>query len=197
MHYHDDNILTYEVKMTNETAPNNDVFYTALIAATAEIGAGVARNSTNPHFKNNYADLGAVCELVKPILARHGLAIFQSPGTVADGKLTLSATILHTSGRFMEYLMEMPVGDKMTAQAIGSATTYARRYQLKAIFCLADVDDDGEAATRPGRGTDLKAAISCATTTAQLEAIRPQVEAEGSDADRAAFISKRRELKSK
>lgn len=190
-----DNIMTYEVKMTNEKAPSNDVFYTALIAATAEIGAGVVRGSVNPHFKNRYADLSAVSELIKPVLAKHGLAIIQSPGDIIEGKLTMNATLLHESGRTLYFEMQLPIGDKLTPQALGSAITYARRYQLKAIFCLADVDDDGEAASHPGPG--LMAAISCATTTAQLEAIRSQVEAEGSDADRAAFISKRRELKSK
>jgi hypothetical protein len=42
----------------------------------------------------------------------------------------------------------MPITDKLTPQAMGSAITYARRYALSAIVGIApDDDDDGNAAS--------------------------------------------------
>ena len=52
----------------------------ALAKAQAEMPA-VEKNATNPFLKNRYADLGAVIEAAKPILARHGLSVVQMPVT--------------------------------------------------------------------------------------------------------------------
>jgi hypothetical protein len=56
--------------------------------------------------------------------------------------------LLHTSGQWIASRYVMPIGDKLTPQAIGSAITYARRYALSAIVGIApDDDDDGNAAS--------------------------------------------------
>jgi hypothetical protein len=48
-----------------------------------------------------------------------------------------------------------------TAQAVGSAITYAKRYALAAILCVAaDDDDDGSAATGLKRAVENPEAVS-------------------------------------
>lgn len=45
-----------------------------------------------------YASLGAVLSVVRPLLAKHGLANTQFPTTI-DGKPGLTTTIMHASGQ--------------------------------------------------------------------------------------------------
>lgn len=166
--------------------------------AWGEIGAGVVRNANNPHFGNSYADLGAVCELVKPVLAKYGLAWIQCPATIQDNSVTIVATLVHQSGGSIDYSTSVPLGDKRTAQALGSAITYGRRYQMKAVFGLADRDDDGEAASKPSSDDGkLLAKIAGAKTREEIHALRAEVEACEDNEVRLAYRAARLAYKAK
>lgn len=109
----------------------------------------VARTSTNPFFKSNYADLSAVWETIRQPLADNGLAVVQTLDAVEDrGVIALSTLLLHTSGEWIRSTLTMPL-QKTEPQAVGSAITYARRYALMAMIgvAAADEDDDAEGAT--------------------------------------------------
>jgi hypothetical protein len=116
----------------------------ALVKALSAM-KGVAKDSKNPHFKNDYASLEAVIESARPVLAEHGLAFMQGLGEYVGGAMTVSTRILHESGEWIESDFQMPVG-KADPQGTASASTYARRYSLMGILGLPAVDDDGEAA---------------------------------------------------
>lgn len=116
----------------------------ALVAALAKL-KGVAKDSKNPHFKNDYASLEAVIDTARPVLASHGLAFMQGLGEFSGNAMTVSTRILHESGQWIESDFQMPVG-KADPQGTASASTYARRYSLMGILGLPAVDDDGEAA---------------------------------------------------
>lgn len=116
----------------------------ALVAALAEL-KGVAKDSKNPHFKNDYASLEAVIDTARPVLASHGLAFMQGLGEFAGNAMTVSTRIIHESGQWIESDFQMPVG-KADPQGTASASTYARRYSLMGILGLPAVDDDAEAA---------------------------------------------------
>ena len=114
-----------------------------LIKALAEITA-VKKDSKNPFLKNKYASLDAIIETSKPILAKYDLAALQIVND--DGIETI---ILHSSGEFVgsEYIKIMPEISKglSAAQAVGVATTYAKRYQLGAILNISTEEDtDGQ-----------------------------------------------------
>lgn len=119
----------------------------ALVAALSEL-RGVAKDSKNPHFRNDYASLEAVTETARPVLAAHGLAFMQGLGEYVGGAMTVSTRILHESGEWIESDFQMPVA-KSDPQGTASASTYARRYSLMGILGLPAVDDDGEAASQP------------------------------------------------
>jgi hypothetical protein len=92
-----------------------------------------------------YVPLGEIVETVRPILADHELAYLQG---VSDGDkvVTVTTRLVHSSGEWFEDALTLPTGQN-TAQAVGSAVTYGRRYGLMAILGLAPEDDDGAAAS--------------------------------------------------
>lgn len=109
------------------------------------------KDSKNPFFKSNYADLSSVTDACREALAKHGLAVTQVTSETEHG-LVLHTVLMHSSGQWISG--EMPVRPvKNDPQGMGSALTYARRYALQAIVGVAAEDDDGEAAmNRSGNG---------------------------------------------
>lgn len=105
----------------------------------------VEKGSTNPHFKNSYADLNTVLGALRPALQEAGVLLMQAPVSAPDGMLAL-ATILSTADERIEFVATTPL-QKDDPQGVGSAITYLRRYSLVSIFALEAVDDDGEAAS--------------------------------------------------
>jgi hypothetical protein len=126
-----------------ETSPTLTALATALAAAQGEI-ENASKNAANPHFKSRYADLAEILNTARPVLARHGLSVVQSPG-YADGLVSVTTMLLHSSGEWLRDTVRAPA-QKADPQGVGSATTYLRRYSLAALVGIAQEDDDGEAA---------------------------------------------------
>lgn len=119
------------------------------------------KNKKNEHFKNRYADLGEVLDCVAGPLEANGLLLTQ----VLEG-VDLFTIVWHAeSGEFLRSRMTLRP-EKDTPQGFASAMTYARRYAIKALFCMADDDDDGNGASRPK------------TTTAPAQQAKPAPRAE-------------------
>lgn len=99
----------------------------------------------------SYADLSDIIEATAAALAKHGLVVIQEPEVVSDGGkqlVVISGCIAHKSGGVYQLRsLAMPVAGS-TAQSIGSAVSYARRYQLSAVLNLAAADDDGQDASQ-------------------------------------------------
>lgn len=125
----------------------------AALAKAQSAFKGVAKDSTNPHFKAKYASLDAVMEAVRGPLASNGLSILQgatvpetNEGTLVG--FTLETMLLHESGEWVSNGVYIPV-EKASAQGIGSGISYGRRYGVSALLALTtDEDDDGNAATK-------------------------------------------------
>ncbi len=121
----------------------------ALVKAQADMGK-LTKNSTNPHFKSKYADLGAVLETCADVLHANGFAILQPSGKDELGQFTDTVLAHESGGQFSTRVYW--TGVKPDMQGSGSAMTYARRYGLMALTALAPEDDDGaEASKRPAR----------------------------------------------
>lgn len=170
----------------------------AFVAAYSEIG-NVVKNAANPHFGSEYADLGAIMDHIKPVLARHGLSLIQIPGGVDGDRMSLHNIILHTSGQNISVATQLPLGGKLTPQTGGSAISYARRYAAAAIFGIAQVDDDGNAASTPKKvdPAALAKKIAAATNADELAALKADVEAAGDDALVSSYLARRKDLKAK
>ena len=130
----------------------------ALAAAQGEMG-NAQKNSKNPHFGSSYADLASLRDAVIPVLSRHGIALVQLAD--GDGSAVSVTTRIMGHGESMDCgSLTIPIGGaRNAAQAIGSAITYARRYQLGAVAGVAATeDDDGNAleGVRPRRTVPAK-----------------------------------------
>lgn len=128
-----------------------------LAAAMAKAQASMkpaGMNAVNPFLKNTYADLGAVIEAIRPVLAANGLAFTQLPTTEAN-TVTLETVIMHASGEWISSTQTVAIDTERglsQAQITGKAITYLRRYALSAMFGVyADKDDDGNEAPKAER----------------------------------------------
>jgi hypothetical protein len=190
--------------LSEQQANPRQALYAAYAKAFAEID-NVTKNAENPHFGSNYADLGAVLDTIRPVFAKHGLALYQAPAKLTampDNTLVISVVsmLIHESGESMAVETQVPIG-KATAQNAVAATTYARRCAAAAIAGIAQVDDDGEtAAGRGGREEKVDSAgvlakISGAANLDELNALQEEVVATGDEDVVNAFTARRKELK--
>ena len=120
---------------------------------------------TGGSYEFKYADLETIFRTVRPVLAKHGLAISVSveareielpPEQNRPAKtlgMAATATLFHASGQWLRSApLCVPVDPdalrRQYAQACGSAATYASRYVIEALLAIrATEDDDGNGAS--------------------------------------------------
>jgi len=118
----------------------------ALVEAQRAFGP-LIKNKTNPHFGKRYADLHQCYEVALPALNAAGIAVVQGGDDSEPGHVTVTCSLLHTSGERIDSRLTLPLA-KADPQAVGSAVTYGRRYLLCAMIGLApEEDDDANAAS--------------------------------------------------
>jgi hypothetical protein len=148
----------------------------ALVAMQAE-ATHANFDSKNPHFKSKYASLAEVIDTVRPVLAKHKLAVIQLPAFRENVGHVLCTRIVHESGEWIEEEMRLnPIKDD--PQGLGSSLTYSRRYSLPGVCMIAsEDDDDGNAASHPPTVTNEKAkAETMASIKKHLESLHSEEE---------------------
>lgn len=125
----------------------------ALAIAQGKI-TGALKDSSNPFFKSRYADLASVWDACRGPLSENGLAVVQLTESDDSGVFVIT-TLAHSSGQWMRSRLRLTPKDS-TPQGMGSAITYGRRYALAAIVGVAQVDDDGNAASGRDEPKSLK-----------------------------------------
>jgi len=126
-----------------------DTLNAALVSALSEL-TNLAKDKVNPHFKSRFTSLDAILDATRPVLAKHGLALSQEP-VFEDGMAGVVTRIIHVSGENRESKLILPLRDQ-SAQGVGSAISYARRYSAAAVLGIAsDEDDDGQQASTPSK----------------------------------------------
>ena len=159
----------------------------ALVAVQSEI-QDVEADATNPHLGNAYSPLSTVLRGIRPVLAKHGIALIQSPGLdvgseggqVID-RATLTTRLLHTSGQWIEGVARArpaTVTEKQSrtispVQTVKGAITALRRTSALAMVGVAERDDDGNAPAEPG------AVRTLGTVPAAAAAVQDAVQAAG------------------
>lgn len=185
---------------------SNAALFAALALAQGEI-ENATKASVNSHFKSKYADLAEVLDTVRPVFAKHGLAIIQST-SAEPGVVFVTTAIVHKDGGYVTSTASC-VPAKADAMGIGAATTYLRRYSLSAMASISQADDDGVSAMhnkpaaprQPNPGLPkLLSAITDAGTDEQLEQLREQIRTlSGTDRAKAidAFTNRKAALTAK
>lgn len=125
---------------------------TALAKAQGSLKAA-EKDGKNPHFKSSFATLESVWDSIRKALSENGLSVSQPFDISADGQLILTTVLMHSSGQWISGSRILnPV--KNDPQSVGSALTYARRYDLCAMVGQVQGDDDAESAQGRGEGKD-------------------------------------------
>ena len=119
---------------------------TALSKAQKEI-KGAVKDSNNPFFNSQYADLSSVWEACRSALCANDLSVIQTTNGNTHDVVTVETMLCHSSGQWVKGSLTMKP-TKPDPQGIGSAITYARRYALAAMVGVSPEDDDGQAASQ-------------------------------------------------
>ena len=120
---------------------------TAVLKARSQFPK-LIKDSSNPHFKNEYLSLEGLLELVTPVLNKNKLVISTSIQLIGERPWIITCLTHAESGGFRQSCF--PLADPAPQKA-GSAITYAQRYQVASLLCLAsENDDDGNKASGVG-----------------------------------------------
>jgi hypothetical protein len=139
----------------------------ALAKAQGKI-TGALKSRENPFYESKYADLASCWDAARDALSENELAVVQtiengadcviewettdkktgdiSTYKVATKELVVVTTLIHSSGEWIRSKLPMIPRDA-TPQGYGSAIAYGRRYGFTAMVGVAQVDDDGNAAS--------------------------------------------------
>ena len=139
----------------------------ALCKAQNEMG-GAVKDSKNPFFKSNYADLTSVIKAIKEPFYNNGLSYSQFPVTSEGGSgIGVVTVLMHSSGEWLESEFYLPMAKK-DAQGGAQCVTYARRYALQSMAGIPSADDDAEAAMMRGKALSQSEAPSQEMSKEQL-----------------------------
>lgn len=138
----------FDSHLEYETSDEIDQLAKAFVAFRA-VCPNVDKDRDGYNYK--YATLGNIIAKSREHLKKAGLAIMQFPiaGTKSLGVITV---LLHESGQFIRarFLMPIPsLSSTNVTQDAGAAITYARRYSISAVLCIAS-DEDTDASYSGG-----------------------------------------------
>jgi hypothetical protein len=155
---------------------NLDQLFTALSAFQGEVpnlfksDTVKVTTKTGGSYSFKYVPLEEAVPVVRPLLAKHGLAVTQLLG--AKSVLTI---LTHTSGQYIgrDFSYEHLLAKDADSQKEGGLITYFRRYSFMAIcFLVADEDDDSNSAN--GNSFTKTATKATAKVTAPAPTVTPK-----------------------
>lgn len=135
---------------------------------------GIKNNSGE--IQSTYAKWEDINSAIGPILAQHGFALSFRTGVAQDGKITVTGVLAHEGGHSEETTITLPhdsSGSKNAVQAVGSSTSYGKRYTAIALLNITsrapqDRDDDGQAGGLSEAAREAMADINMAEGAVEL-----------------------------
>jgi hypothetical protein len=97
--------------------------------------------------QSTYALWEDVNDAIKPVLAAHGFALSFRTGR-EDGQITVTGVLSHREGHSEETTITLPhdsSGSKNAVQAVGSSTSYGKRYTAGLLLNLTSRGEDDDA----------------------------------------------------
>lgn len=126
----------------------------ALVSAKQKFGI-INKNKQGYGYK--YATIDEILDKIEKPLLEAGLFIAHDRDIE---KMELTSYVYHTSGEYIgtKIKLDVEISNKMNfMQNMGSASSYAIRYNLIALFNLcAEEDDDGVASNKPKQPQEVK-----------------------------------------
>lgn len=130
-----------------------------------------------------YALWEDINEAIKPVLKTHGFALSFRTGVAGDGKLTVTGILSHRDGHQEETTMSLPhdsTGSKNAVQAVGSSTSYGKRYTASALLNLTSRGEDDDGKAGGAKAADSQQALSAE----QIETLQKRLVSLGVDIPR-------------
>lgn len=98
-----------------------------------------------------FARFEDIQEAIEPVLLKHGFDLEFKNGLSDEGKVRVTTILTHAGGHSESTYFDLPhdsSGSKNAVQAVGSSTSYAKRYGVLSILNIrvAGEDDDAERA---------------------------------------------------
>ena len=144
---------------TLEAIQNKTIYY-KLAMVKREIGT-LTKKSDNPFFKSKYLELSDLLEAVEPLLDKWGLLLLQP---IEENKVK---TLIFDADSKDSVWSEMELIPNNNPQQMGSQISYFRRYTLTSLLAIAQIDDDGNHASKPPK----KEALDTARFNTALDSI--------------------------
>lgn len=111
-----------------------------------EIGE-IQKMKYNSMTDSSFADINAILNQIEPIAKKNGLLVIQPVEVTTDNMNVVSTTIIDLeTGEDISSSILIPA-TITNPQQIGSCVTYFRRYTLKSLLALQEVDDDANSAS--------------------------------------------------
>lgn len=154
-----------------------------LLEVQKQIGT-LSKSAKNPFFKSQYLDLTTLIEHATPLLNAQGLVLLQP----LSGDTVTSAIMDGDTGEVI-VSSSLTLPNISDPQKLGSAITYFRRYTLKSLLAIAEVDDDGNLASK----VNSKDVLNACKTLKELQ----QVYTSLSKQEQVKHVALKDELKTK
>lgn len=103
----------------------------------------IKTDNVNPVFSGaGYATLNSIMNVLQPLLDKNNLVLYSQFTRVEMDKWVVRTTLVHTGDKEMHSLfVDFPVERIADSQNNGKVMTYARRYNIGALFNLTFEDD--------------------------------------------------------
>jgi hypothetical protein len=116
----------------------NELFK-AVLSVRQQI-TNISKDATSP--LNKYASLHNIMQALQPLLNENNLVVYHEFKKTEDGILNVITNLVYVGDNDMHTLkVEFPVKEVADSQTMGKAMTYARRYNITALFNLTFIDD--------------------------------------------------------
>lgn len=133
----------------------NELFK-AVLSVRQQI-TNISKDATSP--LNKYASLHNIMQALQPLLNENNLVVYHEFKKTEDGILNVITNLVYVGDNDMHTLkVEFPVKEVADSQTMGKAMTYARRYNITALFNLTfidDKDDNGYGDTKASKVTKV------------------------------------------
>ena len=143
------------------------IIYQKLLEVQNE-GLTFAKTAENPYFRSKYLPLEELQKKLAPILEKYKLLVFHYS---KEGGVATAVVDVESEEKVESFF---PLQQNLEPQKVGSAISYAKRYNLGQIFnIITDVDDDANS-TKEVKVVKPRTTESMNKTAKRVEAIQEQ-----------------------
>jgi hypothetical protein len=131
--------------------------YNADMVACQAFMPTIVNDAENEHTKSRFPKFETMLRAAKPVWVKHGFALSIVDATLNGELLHYVGEVMHSGGHTKKIVGDIALdgtGAKGGAsamnrpQATGSTRSYAMRYLVRDVFCLAFADEDDDAVNR-------------------------------------------------